>query len=140
MGKNKLDIINFSKIFDMFGEEAAKDTLKDVNDGKISEKTLEKYLYDDESKEEYAERLKKEYEDLFQKNNINNQTKRAKASSVFALSYYKFSYICPYRFISTKKICAPFWHQSGKYHCCNKSYNGRKSLYSQWFSQSNAFQ
>ena len=63
MGNNKLDIINFSKIFDMFGEEAAKDTLKDVNDGKISEKTLEKYLYDDESKEEYAERLKKEYEE-----------------------------------------------------------------------------
>ena len=62
MGNNKLDII--SKIFDMFGEEAAKDTLKDVNDGKISEKTLEKYLYDDESKEEYAERLKKEYEDF----------------------------------------------------------------------------
>ena len=51
MGNNKLDIINFSKIFDMFGEEAAKDTLKDVNDGKISEKTLEKYLYDDESKD-----------------------------------------------------------------------------------------
>lgn len=25
MGKNKLDLINFSKIFDMFGEEAAKD-------------------------------------------------------------------------------------------------------------------
>ena len=64
MGNNKLDIINFSKIFDMFGEEAAKDTLKDINDGKISEKTLEKYLYDDESKEEYAERLKKEYEDF----------------------------------------------------------------------------
>lgn len=62
MGKNKLDIINFSKIYDMFGEDAAKDTLEDVNRGKISEKTLEKYLYDDESKEEYSERLKKEYE------------------------------------------------------------------------------
>lgn len=34
MGNNKLDIINFSKIFDMFGEEAAKDTLKDVKSEK----------------------------------------------------------------------------------------------------------
>ncbi len=64
MRKNKLDIINFSKIFDIFGEDAAKDTLKDVNDGKISEETLEKYLYNDESKEDYAERLKKEYADF----------------------------------------------------------------------------
>ena len=31
MGKNKLDPINFCKIFDMLGEEAAKDTLNDVN-------------------------------------------------------------------------------------------------------------
>ena len=61
---NKMDLINFSKIFDMFGEEAAKDTLKDVNDGKIRESTLEKYLYTDETKEEYAERLRKEYSDL----------------------------------------------------------------------------
>ena len=44
MGKNKLDIINFSKIYDMFGEDAAKDTLNDVNSGRVSEKTLEKYL------------------------------------------------------------------------------------------------
>ena len=35
MGKNKLDLINFSKIFDMFGEEAAKDTLVDVNAGRV---------------------------------------------------------------------------------------------------------
>ena len=62
--KNKLDAVNFCKIFDMFGEQAAKDTLKDVNEGKISEKNLEKYLYDDkESKEQYAERLRKEYKD-----------------------------------------------------------------------------
>jgi len=61
MGKNKMDLINFSKIFDMFGEQAAKDTLDDVNSGRVSEKTLEKYLYTDESKEEYAQRLKDEY-------------------------------------------------------------------------------
>lgn len=60
MGKNKLDIINFCKILDMFGEEAAKDTLRDVNEGKIKESTLEKYLYTDESKEEYEERLRNE--------------------------------------------------------------------------------
>ena len=64
MGKNKLDIINFCKIFDMFGEEAAKDTLNDVNEGKIRESTLEKYLYTDETKEEYEKRLKEEYADL----------------------------------------------------------------------------
>lgn len=61
MSKNKLDAINFCKIFDMFGEEAAKDTLEDVNAGRIRESTVEKYLYTDESKEEYAKRLKDEY-------------------------------------------------------------------------------
>ena len=61
MSKNKLDAINFCKIFDMFGEEAAKDTLEDVNAGRIRESTIEKYLYTDESKEEYAKRLKDEH-------------------------------------------------------------------------------
>lgn len=60
MGKNKLDIINFSKIMDMFGEGAAKETLADVNAGKIKQSTIEKYLYTDETKEDYAERLKNE--------------------------------------------------------------------------------
>ena len=40
MGKNKLDAVNFCKLFD--------------------ESTLEKYLYKDEAKEEYAKRLKEE--------------------------------------------------------------------------------
>ena len=64
MGRNKMDLINFSKIFDMFGEDAAKDTLRDVNEGRIRESTLEKYLYTNESKEEYAARLRAEYADL----------------------------------------------------------------------------
>ena len=64
MSKNKMDIINFCKIFDTFGEKAAQDTLNDVNKGKISEATLEKYLYTDETKEEYAARLKAEYKDF----------------------------------------------------------------------------
>ena len=59
--KNKLDPINFCRILDMFGEKAARETLQDVNDGKIRESTLEKYLYDEtETKEEYAERIKHE--------------------------------------------------------------------------------
>ena len=33
MGKNKLDAVTFSKLYDMFGEEAARDTLNDVNGG-----------------------------------------------------------------------------------------------------------
>lgn len=61
MGKNKMDLINFSKIYDMFGEEAARDTLGDVNSGRIRESTLEKYLYTDETKEEYTKRLREEY-------------------------------------------------------------------------------
>ena len=61
MAKNKLDVINFCRIFDMFGEEAAQDTLKDVNEGRIRESTLEKYLYEDETKEEYTARLRVEY-------------------------------------------------------------------------------
>lgn len=61
MAKNKLDVINFCKIYDMFGEQAAQDTLQDVNDGKIRESILEKYLYTDETKEEYTARLRTEY-------------------------------------------------------------------------------
>lgn len=61
MAKNKLDPVNFCRIMDMFGEEAAKDTLKDVNDVKIKESTLEKYLYDDVTKEEYADYLKSDW-------------------------------------------------------------------------------
>ena len=60
MGKNKLDPINFCKILDMFGEQAAKDTLKDVNEGRVKESTIEKYLYTDETKEAYAKRLREE--------------------------------------------------------------------------------
>ena len=61
MRRNKMDLINFSKIYDMFGEEAARDTLDDVNSGRIRESTLEKYLYTDETKEEYTKRLREEY-------------------------------------------------------------------------------
>lgn len=49
MAKNKMDLINFSKIFDMFGEEAARDTLEDINSGRVRESTIEKYLYTDET-------------------------------------------------------------------------------------------
>lgn len=61
MGKNKLDAVNFCRILDIFGEEAAKQTLEDVNAGRCRESTIEKYLYDDsETKEQYDERLKNE--------------------------------------------------------------------------------
>lgn len=42
----KLPIDDFLYIYDNFGEEAAIDTSKDVQEEKISVKTLEKYLYD----------------------------------------------------------------------------------------------
>lgn len=61
MAKNKLDLINFCKIYDMFGEEAAKDTLDDVNSVRVRESIIEKYLYTDETKEDYSKRLKEEY-------------------------------------------------------------------------------
>ncbi len=64
MGKNKLDIVTFSKLYDMFGEKAARDTLNDVNEGKIKAETIEKYLYTDETKEQYSQRLKEEYKDF----------------------------------------------------------------------------
>lgn len=61
MSKNKLDAVTYCKLLDMFGEEAANDTLEDVNEGRISEETVEKYLFDEsESKAQYAKRLKKE--------------------------------------------------------------------------------
>ncbi|WP_120494890.1 hypothetical protein [Microbacterium phyllosphaerae] len=60
MTKNKLDAVTFSKLMDEFGEEAAAETLKDVNDGRIRAETVEKYLYTNETKEDYAERLRNE--------------------------------------------------------------------------------
>ena len=42
----KLSIDTFDKLCDMFGEEAAQETLDDVQQGKINEETLEKYLDD----------------------------------------------------------------------------------------------
>lgn len=62
--KNKLDATTFCKLYDEFGEEAATQTLNDVNEGRCSAQTIEKYLYTDETKEEYSARLKKEYEDF----------------------------------------------------------------------------
>ena len=62
--KNKLDATTFCKLLDEFGEEAAKQTLEDVNEGRCSADTLEKYLYTDETKDEYSARLKKDYEDF----------------------------------------------------------------------------
>ena len=64
MKKNKLDATSFCKLFDMFGEKAASDTLKDVNEGRVRASTIEKFLYRDETKEEYSRRLKKEYKDF----------------------------------------------------------------------------
>lgn len=64
MGKNKLDAVTFSKLYDMFGEGAARDTLNDVNEGRVRASTIEKYLYTDETKEEYSQRLKDEYKDF----------------------------------------------------------------------------
>ncbi|WP_152485717.1 hypothetical protein [Leucobacter chironomi] len=60
MGKNKLDGVTFNRLMDEFGEEAAADTLDDVNEGRVRAETVEKYLYTDETKEEYAERLRSE--------------------------------------------------------------------------------
>ena len=64
MGKNKLDAVTFCKLFDMFGEDAARDTLNDVNEERVRASTIEKYLYTDETKEEYSQRLKAEYKDF----------------------------------------------------------------------------
>ena len=64
MVKNKLDPVNFCKIYDMFGEKAARDTLEDVNSGRVRESVIEKYLYTDETKEEYTSRLRAEYADF----------------------------------------------------------------------------
>lgn len=64
MGRNKIDATTFSKLYDDFGEETARETLADVNEGRISAETLEKYLYSDETKEEYSARLKAEWADV----------------------------------------------------------------------------
>ena len=64
MGRNKIDATTFSKLYDDFGEEAERETLADVNEGRISAETLEKYLYSDETKEEYSARLKAEWADV----------------------------------------------------------------------------
>jgi len=60
VGKNKLDAVTYCKLVDMFGEDVARDTLNDVNKGKVRASTVEKYLYTDETKEEYSKRIKNE--------------------------------------------------------------------------------
>ena len=60
MGKNKLPAVDFCKLMEDFGEEAAAETLNDVNEGRISAETVQKYLYDEsESRDEFTERLKR---------------------------------------------------------------------------------
>ncbi|MGN0735350.1 MAG: hypothetical protein ACI4LP_05955 [Anaerovoracaceae bacterium] len=44
----KMSIDLFAKLYDMFGQEAAEDTLDDVQQGKIKEETIWKYLDDNE--------------------------------------------------------------------------------------------
>lgn len=60
MGKNKLPALDYLKLFELFGEEAADETLDDVNSGRISAETIQKYLYTDETREEFSERVKNE--------------------------------------------------------------------------------
>ena len=59
----KLDIINYSRVFDLFGEQAAKDAFYGVQDGSIDESELESRIYDDESKEDYRTRIRREYQE-----------------------------------------------------------------------------
>lgn len=60
MAKNKLDGVTFNKLVDEFGEDAAGETLHDVDEGKIRAETVDKYLYTNETKEDYAGRLRNE--------------------------------------------------------------------------------
>lgn len=57
----KLPGLDFLKILERFGEKAARETQEDVERGRISVETLQKYLYrDGESREEFAERVRRE--------------------------------------------------------------------------------
>ena len=40
----KLPAKDYSRLYDKFGEKAANDTLQDVQEGRISVETLEKYM------------------------------------------------------------------------------------------------
>ena len=44
----KMSIDLFDKLYMMFGQKAAEETLDDVQQGKIEEETIWKYLSDDE--------------------------------------------------------------------------------------------
>lgn len=44
----KMSIDLFDKLYIMFGQKAAEETLDDVQQGKIEEETIWKYLSDDE--------------------------------------------------------------------------------------------
>ena len=47
-GHPKMSIDLFDKLYIMFGQKAAEETLDDVQQGKIEEETIWKYLSDDE--------------------------------------------------------------------------------------------
>lgn len=60
-GENMFPILTANIEKQMFSEKTARDTLEDVNSERISEKSIKKYLYDEnETKEQYAERLENE--------------------------------------------------------------------------------
>lgn len=60
MGKNKLPVLDFLKIWELFGIDAAKETLDDCNSGRVKASTITKYLYDkNETREQFAERIKR---------------------------------------------------------------------------------
>ncbi|MCR5598278.1 MAG: hypothetical protein K6G19_08885, partial [Lachnospiraceae bacterium] len=58
-----------------FGEQAAKDTLKDVNEGRVSAGLIEKYIFRKETKNEYSKRLKREMQELI-KEDMKRKKKR----------------------------------------------------------------
>lgn len=61
MGKNKLPPLDFLKIEELFGYGAAKQTLDDVNSGRVSASSIQDHLYDDtETREEFLERIRNE--------------------------------------------------------------------------------
>ena len=60
ISNNKLDVVTFAKLFDSFGELKAGEILNDVNEGRATAESVENELFTNESKDQYAQRLRDE--------------------------------------------------------------------------------
>ena len=60
MGSHKLPALDALKLVEEFGMDAARETIEDVDSGRVRAETIQDLLYTDETREEFDWRVKNE--------------------------------------------------------------------------------